>query len=708
MTHALKDYEEQVYAGVLGKIIGVYIGRPVEGWDKVKIEEKLGTIDRYVHEENNVALVVADDDISGTLTFIRALEDSGGYADTPDEDFGKMWLNYLIEHKTVLWWGGMGVSTEHTAFLRLKEGVSSPGSGSCALNGKVVSEQIGGQIFIDAFGWVAPDRPDLAVRMAERSARVSHDGEGVYGALVVAAMCSAAFSEKRMDKLLDIGVRYIPKDSTIAKVHKTVRAWCKKDKNWHKTYQRIKQSYGYRKFGGGCHMVPNHALMVMAWAYAQDDFHKGMAIINTAGWDTDCNSGNVGAVMGVQVGLKGILKKYDFQSPFADRIYVPTAEGTRGISDVLQEALYIAGIGRRVMKWQKAPAPKGGAFHHFDMPGALHGYMAEEDSFDCRGTARVDNIKRPAGKGSYCLRVRFQDLSEGRVARVSTPMQPAVQKGKSTYKIMSTPRLYTGMHVTLHGSAGKGLKGKARARLFIRYFAAETKQATGMAYSKSVKLKSNASFKLNLTVPETKGWPVKDLGIELTGEERAKGELLVDALHFGGKPTLTVDTEIPVDANGVVNGWVSSLDFQRTSSLHWAQGILQVRLSKSVGRGLLVTGNTDWTDYTFEAELGVHMAREAGVVVRYQGLERYIAVVKTQNTLKLVSRYYEDEILAEKKMTWPVDKLHKIKIVCKGKKITAYCKGKKLFESEDRHFGKGGVGFLVDSGIAGVRTIRVR
>lgn len=27
-----KDYLERVYAGVFGKIIGVYLGRPFEGW----------------------------------------------------------------------------------------------------------------------------------------------------------------------------------------------------------------------------------------------------------------------------------------------------------------------------------------------------------------------------------------------------------------------------------------------------------------------------------------------------------------------------------------------------------------------------------------------------------------------------------------------------------------------------------------------------
>jgi len=28
----IKDYQNQIYSGVLGKIIGVYLGRPVEGW----------------------------------------------------------------------------------------------------------------------------------------------------------------------------------------------------------------------------------------------------------------------------------------------------------------------------------------------------------------------------------------------------------------------------------------------------------------------------------------------------------------------------------------------------------------------------------------------------------------------------------------------------------------------------------------------------
>jgi hypothetical protein len=44
------DYVERVYAGVLGKIIGVYLGRPFEGWWYDSIMSELGEIYYYVVE----------------------------------------------------------------------------------------------------------------------------------------------------------------------------------------------------------------------------------------------------------------------------------------------------------------------------------------------------------------------------------------------------------------------------------------------------------------------------------------------------------------------------------------------------------------------------------------------------------------------------------------------------------------------------------
>src|SRR5262249_45894387 len=159
-------------------------GRPFEGWTHAQIEERLGEIRYYVHDKLGWPLVVTDDDITGTFTFLRALEDygsvralppipnlgeggregegslpplpnlgeggRGGEGLTPAQ-CGQTWLNYLIEEKCFLWWGGMGQATGHTAYLRLKRGISAPESGSIATNGPIVAQQIGAQIFGD--GW---------------------------------------------------------------------------------------------------------------------------------------------------------------------------------------------------------------------------------------------------------------------------------------------------------------------------------------------------------------------------------------------------------------------------------------------------------------------------------------------------------------------------------------------------------------------------
>src|SRR4028119_2258445 len=231
------DYAERVYAGVLGKIIGVYLGRPFEGWDHRRIERELGEVGYYVNDRRdlplkNHPLVVTDDDISGTFTFLRALPDYDNGLDLSPAQIGQTWLNYVVERRTSLWWGGMGNSTEHTAYLRLKNGISAPESGSSVLNGKVVAEQIGSQIFIDGWAMVAPGDPELAADLARRAASVSHDGAAIHGAQVLAAMEAQAFVESDLNKLIDTGLSFIPADTPIARMITDVREWHATYSDW--------------------------------------------------------------------------------------------------------------------------------------------------------------------------------------------------------------------------------------------------------------------------------------------------------------------------------------------------------------------------------------------------------------------------------------------------------------------------------------------
>ncbi|MCP4427739.1 MAG: ADP-ribosylglycohydrolase family protein, partial [Chloroflexi bacterium] len=437
------DYTERVYAGVLGKMIGVYLGRPFEGWTYERIMAKLGEIWYYVHEQCHVPLIVTDDDLAGTFTFLRALPDYGNSPDLTAAQIGQTWLNYIIEKRTILWWGGLGNSTEHTAYLRLKSGIEAPRSGSIALNGKVVAEQIGSQIFIDGWAMVAPGDPELAVDLARRAASVSHDGEAIYGAQVLASMEAQAFVESDINTLIDTALSFIPNDSIVARMIHDVREWQAKYSDWRTVRQQIAACYGYDKYGGNCHIVPNHALIVMSLLCGEDDFQKTQMIVNTAGWDTDCNAGNVGCLMGIKNGLAGIEAGPDWRGPLADRLYLSAADAGRGITDAVLESYQIVNIGR-ALQGKAALAPKNGARFHFELSGSVQGFRCE-DSPECRETVIIENAAGHSRSGSRSLALRYRALARGRAGRVASPtFIPIEAIDMPGYALYASPTLYPG------------------------------------------------------------------------------------------------------------------------------------------------------------------------------------------------------------------------------------------------------------------------
>src|ERR1700761_6578434 len=232
MTALPADYSERAYAAVLGKLIGVYLGRPFEGWTYQRIMRELGPIESYVHERFNCPLVVTDDDVAGTFTFIRALEDHAANPSLTAREIGLAWLNYIVERRAILWWGGNGNSTEHTAWLNLKRGIAAPASGSIAVNGKAVAEQIGAQIFIDGWAIVAPGNPSLAARLAEQAAKVSHDGAAVEAAKLWAAMEAEAFVSRDVERLLAVGLAQVSPDGPVARLVADIRDWRRRYQDW--------------------------------------------------------------------------------------------------------------------------------------------------------------------------------------------------------------------------------------------------------------------------------------------------------------------------------------------------------------------------------------------------------------------------------------------------------------------------------------------
>ena len=132
-----EDYLERVYAGWLGKVIGIRLGAAVEGWTYEKIRQVFGELWDYPAEYKNFS---ADDDSNGPLFFVRALEDCGDVEAFSSQDVAEALLNYAPFEHGFFWWGGYGVSTEHTAYLNLRNGIPAPRSGSIQQNGSTMAE----------------------------------------------------------------------------------------------------------------------------------------------------------------------------------------------------------------------------------------------------------------------------------------------------------------------------------------------------------------------------------------------------------------------------------------------------------------------------------------------------------------------------------------------------------------------------------------
>ena len=706
-----KVFENKVYAGVLGKIIGVYLGRPFEGWYYDRIMEELGPINYYVNDKLDFPIHVTDDDLTGTFRFINALKHFNFDKNISPKQIGQTWLNYCIENQTVLAWAGKGVLTEESAYMNLKQGIHAPESGSIAQNGKVIAEQIGAQIFIDGWGMVSPGDPEQAVDLAKRAGSVSHDGESVYGAQVVAAMEAMAFIEKDIKKIIEESKKFVPTDSTIYKLISDIQDWSSGNLDWEQARSKIEDKYGYSKFPGNCHIVPNHALIILALLFGNDDFQKSLMIVNTAGWDTDCNSGNVGCILGIKNELEGIQKGPDYITPVNDIIYLPTAYGSETMTDALLESQNIINITRR-MNGLESKVIKNNARYNFEMETATQGWMVDKTNDNNLNTS-LSNVEFKSDNGTRALQVSFTDLSFGLSSEVFvdsffpewfTKLEGYQVQRYFHYDYVACPIVYTGQKIKTEivSRSEKDL----RINLFIKYWGDGDKLIK--ITSEDYNLKANENSVLEWSVPDTFSNPIGQIGISINSDDNISGKLLINYLNISGSPKMTFKRPDHIDEfkRGIFykeevygqlwkRAWVNDVDkwqYRHNESFKVVRGI---------GRGHIMTGSETWKDYSISAKISIPLASAGGLILRSQGLKRYYSLELTkENKLKINKMEYDLKTLKEIDFDLEFFKDYDLKFKVDGNKLQGFVDNKLLIEVEDKSnpYEEGMIGFLTENG----------
>lgn len=306
------DLRRRISSAWAGRISGCQLGKPVE---LLSMRHGLTALTDYLEQAEALPIrdyiplvedtVVAnqwpqccrgnfdrsepDDDINYSVLALLLLEKHGASMTTAD--VGRAWLDYLP--------GGMVFTAERSAYVTLLEKAgygfpagAEPGFDLSECNDNEFNDWIGAQIRADLYGWVCPGRPELAADLARRDAELSHQGEGVYGAMAVAAIGACIPATDSIAAAVDAARSLIPSESDCAEAIDMAVAEAAVGHGPEDIQRR------YRDLSP-VHTVNNLALVVWGLLAGHDDFGRAIGDTVAAGWDTDCNGATVGGLWGL-------------------------------------------------------------------------------------------------------------------------------------------------------------------------------------------------------------------------------------------------------------------------------------------------------------------------------------------------------------------------------------------------------------------------
>ena len=340
---------DKLHGAWLGRCVGCALGKPLEGFmgpqgelssrqrirtyleaadawplrgyvpHRSPAEETTGRTCCRASTREHIRFMESDDDIRYTVLGMHVMSGAGPGFTT--WDVANAWLTHLPYR--------MVCTAETQAYrnlVRFAEFHVSPGGGAAtdwthiATCENPYREWIGAQIRADPYGYAAPGNPALAAEFAWRDARLSHVKNGLYGAMLVAAMTAAAFV---LDDPLDVvraGLAQVPRTGRLHADLQEVIAICRRHgcdpKRSEAVLDEVEALVGHYH---PVHTNNNAALVVAAMLLSRGEFEPGITIAVTGGWDTDCNGATVGSILGVMRGARRLPRRWT--APLHDTLH---------------------------------------------------------------------------------------------------------------------------------------------------------------------------------------------------------------------------------------------------------------------------------------------------------------------------------------------------------------------------------------------------
>ncbi len=373
--------------------------------------------------------------------------------------------------------------------------------------------------------------------------------------------------------------------------------------------------------------------------YGDDDFQKSLMIANTCGWDTDCNSGNLGCLLGIKNGLAGIDgSPVDWRGPVADRLYLPTADGGRAITDAVRETYHLVNSAYRLAG---------------EAPPVTHRRTEHGSISNCRAACRdsgqktlrrlkIANAPGHSRSGTRSLAIRVKAAEDREPARIATnTFIPPDAINMPGYGLLASPTLYSGQTITAEMEADAGNEQPLSVHLYLEIYGPDDRPQRILG--PGVRVEPGHRQTLSWRVPQTDRLPIFAAGVQIS----SLGKLYLDYLTWDEM----ADTEFgqPTSTKSLLwrKAWVNGVD-------HWEWWSGEpFRLVKNEGRGMASIGTRAWQDYRFNAVVRpAFLAVAGGIAVNVQGMQRFYALQVRRGGVQLVKVLDGTQVLDEKPLAF--------------------------------------------------------